>query len=93
MLNYSVLNVKASDKIDKRQRRRLLECLDYMRINASILGNEENEDIILLLVDSVDLLKVKRSKKVTETFLAGAIAQIDTIGGIPYKEYMYNAGY
>lgn len=59
-----VINVKASDETDKRQRRQLFECLDFMHINACILGNDENADVILLIIDSVDLLKVKRSKNV-----------------------------
>lgn len=90
--NHSMLKVTLSDKIDKYQTRSLLERLDYLGVNADILAYSENEDSLSIKIGSVDLFTVKRCKKVVETLFSCATVSIENIGGISYREYVYEIG-
>lgn len=89
---HSKINVLLSDYSFRYQIRSLLERLDYLGINAAILDYGESEAFFSLEINTVDLFTVKRCKKVIETLFSGSVASIDNIGGMPYKEYMYNIG-
>ena len=81
-----------SNAVNQRQLRDLMERFDYLCINALTLDYDENERYLSIEIKMVELFTVKRCKKVIETLFPGAEAAIESIGGISYKEYMYQIG-
>ncbi|KUO74273.1 MAG: hypothetical protein APF77_08865 [Clostridia bacterium BRH_c25] len=88
----SKIDVIFSSVVKQYQLRELLECFDYLSINALILHVDENERLLSIQINTVKLFTVKRCKKIIETLFPSSTVSIKSIGGISYKEYMYKIG-
>lgn len=85
----SRINATLLTPVNRRQLRDMLECFDYLGIDASILHLDENQKQFSVEIKTVRLITVKRCRKAIETMFAGVTAVIESIGGISYKEYLY----